>query len=214
MTVEEENSMPLIAALVQASARTDDDVLKRFYDWLGKQFSSRDYARIQARYIGNIDPKFLAVCWRTKRLMAVAKWLSWHKKSGLRTLDLGSGSGHMGLIANYFEHESLGLDCAPIFDPLMQFWRQATINHRIEAGMPLPDIGRFHSITSILTNYGRNWTKADWSEFLDLISDHLEPDGEFVIHFPGSPNQGSRGYLRERASRIENDGRFMFFAKD
>lgn len=213
---KEENDPPLYSALKQASARTDDEALARFYEWVAVRYSSRKYAKVMAAYGSKISPKFFDVCERARRLMPVAKLLSWHTRSDLNTLDLGTGAGHMGLIANHFGHSAIGIDGSHLFDGLREFWLQPAIIHRIEARAPLPDeIGRFHSITSILTNYGRRWSVDDWGDFLDrIIEHHLEPDGEFVIHFPGNQALDYREYLRRRASRLEGDGRLMFFTRN
>lgn len=212
LSVRDENSQDLDASLNQAAASTDDKLLRDFYLWIGQNFSSEAYADLQAEFLGSkLSPKFMAVCNRTSKLMRVATWLDWHNRQRLRTLDLGSGAGHMGLIANFFGHESEGIDAYAIYRPLSDFWRQKVHGHRIIAGEALP-VGRFHSITSILTNYDRAWSVDDWQAFLDMImAEHLEPGGELVIHFPGGQSAG-RDYVRSRASRTEN-GRFLFFTK-
>lgn len=213
MTVDEENELPLSEALVRA-AGTDDELLGSFYEWVAKKYCSHEYARIRVENEGKISPKFFAVCHRTKRLMQIARWLSWPAKSNIRTLDLGSGAGHMGMLANFFGHSALGIDDSSRFDRLREFWEQTVLHHSISAGTPLPPIGRFHSITAILTNFGRNWTVDQWGDFLDrIIADHLEPDGEFVIHFPGDQMLDYRAYLRQRASRTEGEGRFMIYVR-
>ncbi|MGV1682911.1 hypothetical protein [Sphingopyxis sp. NJF-3] len=202
-----ENRVPLSEAL-----RTEDKALARAFAWIGQNYSSDEYEAVRAGYENRIDPKFLAVCERVRRLLPIAISLGWDRKSDLRTLDLGSGAGHMGLIANCFGHSAEGIDCCDLYDALREFWRQPATFHRIEAGVPLP-VGRFHSITSILTNYGRDWSIADWDEFLGRIgADHLEADGEFVISFPGDPNAEARVHLRRRATRTEGGGRLMFFS--
>jgi hypothetical protein len=212
LTVAQENALPLDEALKRSIGATRDRDLAALYEWIGQNYDTAAYAKVQADYRGQIDPKFVAVCERVRKLLPVARWLGWHKAKGLRTLDLGSGAGHMGLIANYYGHSAEGLDCYALYDGLRAFWRQPAIDHRIEAGQPLP-VGRYHSITSILTNYGRDWSIGAWDEFVGrILADHLEPGGEFVISFPGDPNLPARLHLRKRASRIE--GRHMFFRRE
>lgn len=214
MTVDEENELPLSEALMRAAADTDDEALARLYEWIARTYSSQEYAKIRVDHEGKVSPKFLAICERMRRLMPIAKWLSWDTKSNLKTLDLGSGAGHMGMLANFFGHSALGIDDSSRFDRLREFWAQTVLHHSIEAGRPLPPIGRFHSITAILTNFGRNWTVSQWGDFLDrIIADHLEPDGEFILHFPGNQILDYRTYLRQRASRTEGEGRFMIYAR-
>lgn len=215
MTVKDENGMTLSAALWRASVNTDDETLADFYDWVALRYDSREYAEVRDDCEGKISPKFFAVCERSRRLMPIAKWLLWDTKSDLKTLDLGSGAGHMGLIATFFGHSAIGLDSSHQYDGLREFWQQPATMHNIEASEPLPPIGKFHSITSILTNYGRAWVAAEWDEFLDcIIADHLEPGGEFVLHFPGKQNLAYREHLRARASRLAEGGRYMFFASN
>ena len=213
MTVDEENELPLSEALMRAAADTDDEALARLYEWIARTYSSQEYAKIRVDHEGKVSPKFLAICERMRRLMPIAKWLSWDMKSNLKTLDLGSGAGHMGMLANFFGHSALGIDNSSRYDRLREFWMQPATHYRIDPWAPLPPpLGRFHSITSILTNYGRRWALAEWQDFLDRMTEyHLEPDGEFVIHFPGDQMLENREFLRARASRIEADGRYMFF---
>ncbi len=214
MSVLDEIALPLSAALTAAAANTDDPALAGLYEWIGENYSSDDYAKVQAEYRDAIDPKFVAVCARVRRLVPIAKWLGWHERRGLRTLDLGSGAGHMGLIANFFGHSSVGLDCHALYDRLRAFWRQPAVVHNIQASEPLPPIGRFDSITSILTNYGRAWSSEDWDDFLDrILTDHLEPGGELVINFPGDKGIEPRMHIRRRATRMEHGGRYWFFAR-
>jgi hypothetical protein len=205
-----ETALPLSEALKRASGEKS---LARIFDWIGQNFSSDEYTLVKAEYQNRIDPKFLAVCERVRRLAPVAKWLGWDRRSNLRTLDLGSGAGHMGLIANFFGHSAEGIDCYHIYDRLREFWKQQAVVHRIEARTPLP-VGRFHSITSILTNYGRDWSIEEWDEFLSrVLADHLEPGGEFVISFPGDQTLPARKHLRGRAARIEG-ARYMLFKRE
>lgn len=214
LTVQAENDLPLSAALMQAANEADDATLAEFYEWLGQTYSSGEYAKVKANCAGEVSPKFLAVCHRTRRLMPIAKSLAWDRKRDLKTLDLGSGAGHMGLIANFFGHRAIGIDDSELFDRLRAFWIQPAIKHRIEARVPLPPLGRFHSISSILTNFGRRWTVAEWGEFLDrLLAEHLEAGGEFVLHFPGNQALEYRNRLRQRASKTEDGGRLMFFTR-
>lgn len=213
LSVRDENAQDLAASLALAAAGTDDEHLIDFYRWIGQHYSSDAYADLQAEFLGTkLSPKFLAICHRTARLMPIAKWLDWHRRQRMRTLDLGSGPGHMGLIANFFGHQSEGIDAYAVYRPLSDFWRQQVHGHRIEAGKALP-VGKFHSITSILTNYDRAWSADQWAEFLDrLMADHLEPGGELVVHFPGGQSP-ARDYVRSRASRTEQNGRYLFFTK-
>lgn len=216
MNVTKENGMPLSIAIKKAASDSSDKTLSAFYEWVDQKFRSSEYSTLRSSYAGLIDPKFLAICERTRNLMPIARLASWHLKRDLRTLDLGCGPGHMGLIANFFGHSSLGIDRAILFGALREFWGQDVVMHSIDADDPLPPVGKFHTITSILTNYGRAWTIGEWDNFIERIkANHLEPGGEFILNFPGNQDLEYRKYLRRKASRIEAGGRIMFFrAKD
>lgn len=211
LTIQEEFDLPLAESL-RLYSTTDDAHFASFCKWLSENYDLNKYADIKTAYKDIISPKFLTVCWRTKRLMPIAKWLGWCEKRNLKTLDLGCGSGHMGLIANFFGHSNIGIDNSALFDKLRIFWKQDWIIHNIEAGKSLP-VDKFDSITSILTNYGRNWTIPEWDDFIDrVVKDNLKPGGELVLHFPGNKILNYRVHLRNRASRTVNN--FMFFNKE
>jgi len=140
--------------------------------------------------------------------------LGLHRSPPMRILDLGAGPGHFQMVAEYFEHETMGLDIplmsqsadikTHLYNDLCDFFGVRKIDHRIVAGVELPRLsGRFDLVTSFMTCFsmdaGRSspWTVDEWSFLLrDLRDNVLTEAGEIYLNLtPGVYDERSWAFL-------------------
>ncbi|MGI9170063.1 MAG: methyltransferase domain-containing protein [Caulobacteraceae bacterium] len=200
----------------------------RFFLWLAKRFSTDLYRDIQVRHlrrhaIGR-DPNRLK--YLDTPLWAGGKFdhavrLGLHKSPPLRVLDLGAGPGHFQLVAEYFGHQTLGLDVSfaaasaiggrHLYDDLCAFFGVRKIDHRVTSGVPLPRFDhRFDLVTAFMVCFSSpssaapRWTREDWRYFLADIRDHVLTDtGKVYLNLtPGAFDEASWDFLRGLAEQV------------
>jgi hypothetical protein len=193
----------------------------RFFLSLPERFSTDRYHHIQAAHLRQGDVgrdgnrlKYLDTpTWAGGKFDHAIR-LGLHRSPPKRILDLGAGPGHFQMVAEYFGHETMGVDiplvsCSPrvkthIYDDLCDFFGVCKIDHRILAGAPLPSFaGCFDLVTSFMTCFsldtklGMPWTVRDWTFFLkDLRDNVLAEGGSIYLNLtPGVYDEQSWGFL-------------------
>jgi SAM-dependent methyltransferase len=104
-------------------------------------------------------------------------------------LDIGSGAGYFLYICKWLGHRPLGLDIdeVPMYPEMTRMLGLERIVWRIEAFVPLPDLGRkFDLITAFMicfNNHNRegHWGVREWEFFLDDVARHLKPGGRIWL---------------------------------
>jgi hypothetical protein len=209
-----------------------------FYLDLSERFDADRYDVIQAAHL-RVDVfgrdgnrlKYLDTPTWTGGKFDHALRLGLHTASPLRILDLGAGPGHFQMVAEYFGHETLGLDVplrprSPgprhIYDDLCDFFGVRKIDHRITAGVPLPDLSRrFDLVTSFMTCFSTNakaarpWGVADWTFLLADLRDTVLADGGriYLNLTPGAHDDASWSFLKELAGEVIEKSRTLSIAR-
>ncbi|MFO1171571.1 MAG: hypothetical protein U1E49_11445 [Hyphomicrobiaceae bacterium] len=157
-------------------------------------------ARIAAadRKVGK--QKYLSIGAPLARAAAHAISLGLDRSRGKRTLDLGTGAGFLPFVCGYLGHEAKAIDLAgqPLYDALIGVLGVDRTVHRIEAGKPLPDLGRrFSAVTALQVMFdhtpGDVWGEAEWDWLLgELSGRHLEPDGRVLIGLNDRPQHAMK----------------------
>lgn len=115
----------------------------------------------------------------------------------LRILDLGCGAGYFLYLCRLLGHTGVGLDTdeEPLFQGTTALLNVRRVISRIEARVPLPDLGEkfdlvtghrvcFHRITRDEKGEWVEWTPGDWEFFIDDIrSRFLETNGRLLLEF-------------------------------
>jgi len=100
-------------------------------------------------------------------------------------LDLGCGAGYFLYIAQLLGHSGVGLDIdrLPMFREITRLLSVRRVVQRIEAFLPLPDLGRkFDLITAFMICFNNHkmpdlWKVPQWQFFIDDLAKHLTPRG-------------------------------------
>ena len=130
--------------------------------------------------------------------------LNLHLTKSKQILDLGCGGGFFLFVARAQGHRGLGLDIGgiPVFDALVDLLGVERVVDRIEAGEPLPDLGRkFDLITAFSTAFhgGKDnswrWGATEWEFLITDLERHLNPGGQ--IFFGLNPAYGGEYYTPE-----------------
>lgn len=144
---------------------------------------------IKARYRvdnpGEDPPKYLD--WRTwlEANLRRVRDLELDLGRRRRVLDIGSGSGYFLYICKLLGHDPLGLDIGdtPMFTEMMQWLGVQRVIWRIQAFVPLPDLGnKFDFITAHMICFNQHkmpglWGPPEWNFFLDDLARHLARRG-------------------------------------
>jgi SAM-dependent methyltransferase len=115
----------------------------------------------------------------------------------LRILDLGCGAGYFLYLCRLLGHKGVGLDTdeEPLFQGTTALLNVRRVISRIEARVPLPDLGEkfdlvtghrvcFHRITRDEKGEWVEWTPGDWEFFIDDIRTRfLETNGRLLLEF-------------------------------
>ena len=158
--------------------------------------------------------------------------LGLHKSPPMRVLDLGVGPGHFQMVAEYFGHETLGLDIPlasqaasvkrHVYDDLCDFFGVRKIDHRILARTALPRLfGRFDLVTSFMTCFsthakaGAPWTVQDWTFLLkDLRDNVLAEEGQIYLNLtPGVYDDQSWAFLKSVGGQAIEKSRTLSIAR-
>jgi SAM-dependent methyltransferase len=148
-----------------------------------------------------------------RRISDVGLDLASHK----RVLDIGCGAGYFAYIAQLLGHEVLGLDIdqLPMFAESTEMLGVRRVIWRIEAFVPLPDLGKkFDLITAFLICFNNHkqpdlWGVREWEFFLDDLTRHLTPRGrvwlEMNMEYDGTfYTPELREYFESRGAKIDN----------
>jgi len=126
---------------------------------------------------------------------------------GCRVLDIGCGAGYFLAVARHFGHHVVGLDVPDndIFNDVIDYFGIDRFEHRIESGVPLPELGQqFDVATAFMTSFnklpgGNPWDAPDWLFFLNDLRQYLVDGGMVVIKF--NVNHRIRRYYPPTAKR-------------
>jgi SAM-dependent methyltransferase len=144
-------------------------------------------------------------------------WLD--RSPPLDILDLGCGPGYFLYLCSMFGHNALGLDAddEPFFGGTTKFFGVSRIIGRINAQVPLPDLGRkfnlvtghrvcFHRIARDENGGWLEWTEADWKFFInDVRTRLLKPGGRLLLEF-NRRTDGSSFFTPELRALFESEG--------
>jgi len=172
----------------------------RFFLSLPETFSTERYAAIQRAHLNQaeIGRNFNELKYLDTPNWAGGKFdhavrLGLHVSPPIRILDIGAGPGHFQLVAQYFGHETLGLDLPlsarvstarrHLYQDLCEFFGARTIDHMVLANTGLPSLPhRFDLVTSFMTWFssdpksGKPWSIAEWKAFLRDLEDNVLTD--------------------------------------
>jgi hypothetical protein len=231
-------------ARAAATALTEDShwarqAKARFFASLPERFSTDRYHEIQAAHLtpgtiggdGNRLKYFDTPTWAGGKFDHAIR-LGLHKPPPRRILDIGAGPGHFQMVAEYFGHETMGLDIplishsagvrAHVYNDFCEFFRVRKIDHRILAGVPLPPVGgRFDLVTSFMTCFssdakrGAPWTVDDWTFFLkDLRDNVLTGGGSLYLNLtPGVFEERSWAFLTSIGDGVIEKSRTVSIAR-
>ncbi len=209
-----------------------------FYLGLSERFDADLYHDIQAAHLkreaigedGNRLKYLDTPTWAGGKFDHALR-LGLHKSPPIRILDLGAGPGHFQLVAEYFGHETIGLDIplraqAPgpnrhLYDDLCDFFGAPKIDHRIRARVALPVLsGRFDLITSFMTCFSTDgkrapWTVEDWIFLLTDLRDHvLAEAGRIYLNLtPGVYDDQSWAFLKSVGGGVVEKSRTLSIAR-
>jgi SAM-dependent methyltransferase len=129
--------------------------------------------------------------------------LGLHQQKGLRTVDLGCGSGLFAFVCNVGGHKAMGTDL-PLLDtesPEREVYKALTLAFRIQvqrarilAFRPLPVPRECDLITSFMICFNNHkqpdeWGVREWKYFVNDALDHLRPGGRLVLTLNGNPEK-------------------------
>ncbi|PYL08580.1 MAG: hypothetical protein DME34_04360 [Verrucomicrobia bacterium] len=134
-----------------------------------------------------------------------------------RVLDIGCGAGYFAYIAQLLGHDVVGLDIdrLPMFRESTELLGVRRVIWRIEAFVPLPDLGnRFDLITAFLVCFNNHkqtdlWGLPEWDFFLDDVAKHLTPRGRLWLEL-NLEHDGTfytpelREFFESRGAKIDN----------
>ncbi len=211
-----------------------------FFQSLADRFDADRYGGIQATHLradcvgldGNRLKYFDTPTWAGGKFDHALR-LGLHKSPPLRILDLGAGPGHFQVVAEYFGHETFGLDVPlraastgqprHLYDDLCEFFALRKMDHRIVAGQSLPALpGRFDLVTSFMTCFSTDpstskpWTVENWSFLLRDLRDHvLSGAGMIYLNLtPGVYDERSWEFLKSVGGRIIEKSRTLAIAQE
>jgi SAM-dependent methyltransferase len=132
--------------------------------------------------------------WAQRNVM-LAEWLDLDRSPPLDILDIGTGSGNFGMVAQSMGHRVVGTDVAnPWYDELCRLTRVERVVAPVERGERYAPVDRRFDLVTIMLpafhkkSVGRSrehWSIEDWRLFLlGLVDDLLKPDGKIFILMP------------------------------
>jgi hypothetical protein len=169
----------------------------RFFLSLPERFSTSDYSAIQARHLNRAE---IGLNFNELKYLDTPQWaggkfdhairLALHESTPMRILDIGAGPGHFQMVAQYFGHETLGLDLPltprvstakkHLYNDLCDFFEVQTMDHKVLARSLLPEFPhRFDLVTSFMTWFssdpksGKPWSIDEWKFFLADLRDNV-----------------------------------------
>ncbi len=100
-------------------------------------------------------------------------------------LDLGAGAGYFLYLCQWLGHRPLGLDIdeVPMYPEMARLLGLQRVVARVEAFVPLPDLGRkFDVITAFMICFNNHqrpdvWGPREWDFFLTDLRRQLKPEG-------------------------------------
>ncbi|MDQ2860968.1 MAG: class I SAM-dependent methyltransferase [Pseudomonadota bacterium] len=211
----------------------------RFFLSLAERFDADRYGALQAIHLrpevvgadGNRLKYFDTPTWSGGKFDHALR-LGLHKAAPMRILDLGAGPGHFQLVAEFFGHETLGLDIplkSPasgverhLYDDLCDFFAVGKIDCRIMARTALPRLpGRFNLVTSFMTCFSADakarapWSVADWTFLLkDLRDNVLAEGGSLYLNLtPGVYDEASWAFLKGVGGEVIEKSRTVSIAR-
>lgn len=138
---------------------------------------------------GGDPPKYLD--WRTwlKENVRRIRNLELDRGRRQRVLDIGCGNGYFLYICMLLGHEAVGLDIGemPMFTEMTQLLGVRRVEWRIQAFVPLPDLGEpFDAVTAHLICFNNHkhqnlWDVAEWDFFLNDLKRHMRPRGRIWL---------------------------------
>jgi SAM-dependent methyltransferase len=167
---------------------------------------------------------------RRQKYLDLPRWIEINlkrvKRLGLdtgpsrRVLDIGCGCGHFLYICKLFGHDAIGIDRSEessLFVEVRDLLGVPWIAHTINAGEPLPELGRADVVTAHMVTFNghrrRPWGPDEWTCLLDSIPAPVwylefnrEPDGTLftpglaeMLAARGAETQGHRVMIDRRA---------------
>jgi len=144
----------------------------------------------------------------------------------LRIFDLGCGAGYFLYVCRLLGHKGVGLDTdeEPLFQGTTALLNVRRVISRIEARVPLPDLGEkfdlvtghrvcFHRITRNEKGQWVEWTPRDWEFFIQNIrSRFLETNGRLLLEFHPRSN-GTSFFTPELRACFLSQGARIFRSK-
>jgi SAM-dependent methyltransferase len=144
----------------------------------------------------------------------------------LRIFDLGCGAGYFLYVCRLLGHKGVGLDTdeEPLFHGTTALLNVRRVISRIEARVPLPDLGEkfdlvtshrvcFHRITRNEKGQWVEWTPRDWEFFIENIrSRFLETNGRLLLEFHPRSN-GTSFFTPELRACFLSQGARIFRSK-
>lgn len=131
-------------------------------------------------------------------------------------LDIGSGAGYFPHICKWLGHHPLCLDIegVPMYPEMTRMLGLERIIWRIEAFVPLPDLGReFDLITAFMICFNKRngndvWGIREWEFFLDDVARHLKPRGRVWLELNPQPDGAFmspelRTFFENRGAHVE-----------
>jgi SAM-dependent methyltransferase len=175
-----------------------------FYEWLLDEVDTEAYGRAQDRFLapdlqGYSYLKYLApVRWFDQKLDFAAR-LGLAGKPGMRILDIGTGPGHLPMVARYLGHDALGTDIsAPpdasdiarlnedLFAAMARLFKVKRLPHAV---LPFQEVTGlpegFDLVTAFSVNFDHHpdWTVEAWAFFLDSLKRNrvIAPGGSLFM---------------------------------
>lgn len=148
------------------------------------------------RDVGNAA-KFVDVDYWLKVNVERAQDLRLNAGGPLKILDLGCGAGYFLHVCGRLGHEAVGIDIDenPLFRETIALLDVRRVVHRIEAFVPLPDVGGsfdlvtahcicFQKLPSLVDGERHEWGAEAWRFFLDDVrTNQLKPQGRLLLDF-------------------------------
>ena len=173
------------------------------------------YRRHAVENPGEHPPKYLDLKPWIKVSLQHVRELRLDQGKPRRILDLGCGAGYFAYICRQLGHDAIGLDLdePPMFGELTQLLQVPRVICRIEAFVPLPDLGQFDLITAFLICFNNHispemWGIPEWDFFLDDVSRHLSPGGGLWFELNRQPDGEPyspelKEFFESRGARID-----------